>query len=332
MIAVVGGGITGAFAAYFLARRDVEVTLIERDAVAAQASGKNPGGLNPLHGPGIPGPLGELALEALRLHLEHFSPPRRPRVQLAVDDGDVEKLERSKELYDSTPGFSARWIDARELGAAMPCGLWTEGNCRVDAADYTRAVVRAAGPTLLKGEVTGLAQRNGRVVEVVLGSEAVACDAVVIATGAWCAGPASWLGLPLPVEPVEGELLLVGRSGGTRVDLAWRDAGVYGAGEDRVWLGGQRDLASRILPDLREAPVIRRTSAPRPMTPDGFPIVGLVPGLENACLAIGGGRKGMLLSSALGLAAAELLTDGRTRLPLDACSPDRCSALSASAA
>src|SRR3954453_7645849 len=107
MIAVVGGGITGAFAAYFLARRGAEVTLIERDEVAAHASGKNPGGLNPLHGPGIPGPMQELSLEAFRLHLEHFSPPRRPRLQLAVDAADLDRLANGKRLYDSTHGFDA---------------------------------------------------------------------------------------------------------------------------------------------------------------------------------------------------------------------------------
>ena len=42
MIAVVGGGISGAFAAYFLARRGAAVTLIERDEPAAHASGNKP--------------------------------------------------------------------------------------------------------------------------------------------------------------------------------------------------------------------------------------------------------------------------------------------------
>src|SRR3954468_13720203 len=189
MIAVVGGGITGAFAAYFLARRGVEVTLVERDEVAAHASGNNPGGLNPLHGPGIPGPMQERALVAFRLHLEHFSPPRRPRLQLAVDAADIDRLERSKGLYDATPGFAARWLEREELvqreaglDAAVERGLLTEGNARVDGGEYTRAVVEAAAPTVLKGEVTGL--RPGP--ELVLGSRTLDCEGVVVASGPWC--------------------------------------------------------------------------------------------------------------------------------------------------
>jgi D-amino-acid dehydrogenase len=273
-----------------------------------------------------------LALEAFRLHREHFAPPLRPRLQLAVDEADRRRLESSKELYDSAPGFSGRWLERPEMLELEPAlddgvraGLLTEGNCKVDAAEYTRAVAAAAAPTVLRGEVTGLSEGA-----VHVGDQRLECDGVVIATGPWCEGPAEWLGLPLPVEPVEGEMRLVERPAGARVDMAWREAGVYAAGPDRVWLGGPRELMRGVLPDLDGAPVLRRSSAPRPSTPDGLPIVGLVK--PAVCVALGGGRKGMLLSSALGLAAAELLTAGRTSLPIDPCTPERCSGLSASAA
>src|SRR4051812_44952160 len=107
-------------------------------------------------------------------------------------------------------------------------------------------------------------------------------------------------------------MLLVERSAGARVDLAWRDAGVYAASAGRVWLGGPRELSARLLPDLGDARVLHRTTAARPATPDGFPIVGLLKEAPGVCLALGGGRKGMLLSSALGLAVADLLTEGST--------------------
>src|SRR3954452_15577958 len=111
MIAVVGGGITGAFAAYFLARRGAEVTLIERDEVGAHASGKNPGGLNPLHGPGIPARCRSWRSRPSTC----ISSTSRPRLQLAVDADDVARLARSKELYDSAAGFSAAWLERKEL-------------------------------------------------------------------------------------------------------------------------------------------------------------------------------------------------------------------------
>jgi glycine/D-amino acid oxidase-like deaminating enzyme len=54
-----------------------------------------------------------------------------------------------------------------------------------------------------------------------------------------------------------------------------------------------------------------------------MPIVGLAHGWENVCLALGGGRKGMLFGPAMGKAAADLLLEGSTDLAIDACSPER---------
>jgi glycine oxidase len=359
----VGGGITGAFAAYSLASRGAGVALIERDEIGRHASGNNPGGLNPLHGAGIPGAMQALALEAFRLHGEHrgaierlsgadFSARRAARLQLAMDDSDVDRLELTKELYDSTPGFSARWIEREELDVleaglspAVRRGLWTEGHARVDPAAYTGALARAAerlGARIVEGEVTGLESAGARVTGVALRSGVIGCDGVVIASGPWCEGPARWLGVPIPVEPVKGEMLLLHTGeGGGWADLGWRDAAVYRVPGGSAWLGVTQDRAgfdldptpearqylrdrvARFLPWVERAEVVRQTAGLRPVTPDGIPIVGLAPGWENAFLAVGSGRKGVLYSAAMGQAAADLLLSGDTALPVEPCSPER---------
>src|SRR5579862_1064175 len=143
-IAVVGGGITGAFSAYFLARMGVGVTVLDRDRPAAAASGRNAGGLNPLHGPGIPGPMMELALASLRTHLEHWEDIRAlsgidfgasfvSRLQLAMDQTEAQSLADREELYNSTPGLTGHFMSAAELRQIEPRvsseaigGLWTD--------------------------------------------------------------------------------------------------------------------------------------------------------------------------------------------------------------
>jgi glycine oxidase len=362
-IVVVGGGIAGAFTAYFLAGLGAGVTLVERDEIGGQASGRNPGGLNPHHGAGIPGPLHDLALTSFRLHQEAWDDIRRRaridfgarrvrRLHVALDERDLETLRRAAEPYASAPGFAATWIPGADLRAHEPAlaegvlaGLMTEGNARVDAAAYTRAVAAAAGDLgarMLHGEVRELRHAGGRVTEVVLDSGSLRCDGVAIASGPWCAEVARWLGTEIPVEPVKGEMLAVApREGGIRADVAWREAAAYPTGGVEVWLGGTVDRVgfddeprsaarasiveriSRILPAMANARVVRHTAGLRPVTPDGAPIVGIPGGWENACLVLGAGRKGMLLSAGMGLAAAELLTSGRTRVAVDACSPDR---------
>jgi glycine oxidase len=339
------------------------VTLIERDSIGAHASGNNPGGLNPLYGPGIPGPLQALALEGFALHLAHwddiraragfdFSGRRKRRVNLALDDDDLIRLAAMQEHYSRVDGFSARWLDPAELRALEPRidagvlrGLEAEGDARVAAPDYTRAVAAAAGDLgarVVSGDVRGLDVSGDRVTAVRLDSGPHACDAVVIATGPWCDGPADWLGVSLPMEPVRGEMLLVEVDGGAvDTDLAWRDVAAYRSDGTAIWLGGTEDHVgfdattteagcrsilggvSRFLPAVGSGHVLRQTAALRPLTPDGRPVVGLAPGWANVGLALGGGRKGMLFSAAMGRALADLLIAGVTELAIGPCAPDR---------
>ena len=56
-VVVVGGGIVGCAAAYYLTKEGARVTIIEREGLANQASGYSAGMLNPLTGIGIPGAL-----------------------------------------------------------------------------------------------------------------------------------------------------------------------------------------------------------------------------------------------------------------------------------
>src|SRR5215475_14075253 len=69
-VVIVGGGIVGMVTAYYLARAGVVSVVIERDAIASHASGYAYGGLSPVSGFGIPGPLAEAAQEGMRLHRE----------------------------------------------------------------------------------------------------------------------------------------------------------------------------------------------------------------------------------------------------------------------
>jgi glycine/D-amino acid oxidase-like deaminating enzyme len=356
-IVVVGAGITGAFAAYFLARGGASVTLLERDGVATHASGHNPGGLNPLHGPGIPGPLRRLALESFRLHLEHweeveqlsglsFGGRRVARLHVALDEDDARALPALAELHEETPGFSGRLLGRSELLAVEPRvtpdavgGLLAGGNACVEPAAYTRAVVRAAerrGACLCRGEAAGLRRDGARAAAVaVAGAAEIPCDGVVVAPGAWAARSSDWLGVALPVTPVKGELLLVEAEDGLEADVSRRHVGAYEAEGGRIWLGGTEDDAAfdsapsdsgrerilagiaELLPGLGSPRILRHVASLRPSTPDGLPLVGAVPGLENVYFAGGGGRKGMLLGAGLGRAAADLLALGATRLSVD---------------
>ena len=72
--------------------------------------------------------------------------------------------------------------------------------------------------------------------------------------------------------------------------------------------------AGRVSTALAAAPIARRQACYRPVTDDGLPLIGHVPGLRGAYVATGHGPWGMLNAPATGLALAELIADGATSL------------------
>ncbi len=67
-VVIIGGGAAGCAVAYYLAKAGVKATVVERVGIGSQASGYSAGGLNPLQGAGIPGPLGSLYIESFQIH------------------------------------------------------------------------------------------------------------------------------------------------------------------------------------------------------------------------------------------------------------------------
>ena len=60
-----------------------------------------------------------------------------------------------------------------------------------------------------------------------------------------------------------------------------------------------------------------------PTSRDGMPMIGVVPGLTGAYLLAGHFRKGMVLSGICGQIIAELITKGKSPVPLEAFDPGR---------
>ena len=362
-VVVVGGGIAGAFGAWFLARAGIQATVIDRDRDLGTASLHNPGGLNPLHGPGIPGPLASFAMACFRLHEEHRGAigelsgvdaafRRVRRLSLAVDGPDLADREEVTSRYEAAQGFEAQWLDGDELrrevpglGPAVAGGLMTWGNGRVEPGAATKAVRLAGEPTRRpaagRGSARGL-PAGDRATRVLTDEGSIPCDAVVIATGAWSIGPAGWLGIPLPVRRVQGELLRMRLKGEPfGCDLSWRSAAFYELTDGEVLVGGTElragdearptgearrsilEQARRIVPSVADGRVVGHEAGLRPATPDDLPILGRAPGWDNVFLAMGGGRKGMLLASGMGMAIASLVEGTDPLLDIAAFSPGR---------
>ena len=356
-VVIVGAGAMGCAVAYYLGKEGIGSTIVERDGVAAHASGYSAGGLNPLEGTGIPGPLGPLAIKSFRMHKEiwselaersriDFAPRVVSLVRVAFDESDVAELETSFDVFDSADGaFSAGWLSGDEMRELEPrisqdalCALETSGNAALDSYRYTRALARTAetlGAEFRSGTVTGIEADGGRVTSVLTEGGEIPCGAVVFATGPWSGEVGKWLGIDIPVEPYKGEILRM-RPRWNPTDRDFQGAGVslYRREGDQVWVGATEEKrgfdaspslaaksalmsgALKLMPAMRDAELVRHTACLRPLTPDWLPIVGKPPGWDNAYLATGAGKKGILLSTGIGKAVADMVVRGGTDLPV----------------
>ena len=362
-VVVIGGGAAGCAAAFYLAEAGIRTTVVERQGVASYASGYSAGGLNPLQGAQIPGPLAPMAWASFGMHLGlwerleeasgvDFQARRTSAVNIAFDEKDFVPLTETKALFEAADGFTAEWTDASELLRAEPRlsgdalgGLRLFGNAVLNSALFTQALLRAAeslGAMVRYAGVTALATRGGTVEGVVLDDGRIACDAVVVATGPWSADAQGWLGVPIPVEPLKGEILrmrppsgpLVHDWSGAGVSLNDRAAGLAWVGATEQSVGwdvapsewARRTLsagAARLMPCFAGAELVLHTACLRPVTPDWLPILGGAPGWNNAYLATGAGKKGILLAPAMGRAIADLVAGGEPSLDLSAFAPER---------
>ncbi len=356
-VAIIGGGAMGCSVAYYLAKAGIRSTIIESEGIASQASGYNAGGLNPLQGAGLPGPLTDIAAVSFQMHADLARPLEEESgveyhyktiafVSVAFEDADVPAMQETHSTFEAANGFSAHWLEAAELRRLEPrlspeaqCGLYAYGNAVLSGYEYTLALARAAermGAQVLQNRAVKLQTDGSRVTSVILEDGELACDTVVIASGPWSAQADDWLGVKIPIEPYKGEILRLRINGamppydfsGGGVSLHLRADGLLWVGATEESKGFDREPsesarrtlmngAVKLMPSLADAEIAMHTACLRPLSPDWMPIVGAAPSWDNAYLATGAGKKGILLSPGIGKAVADTITNGETAIPLD---------------
>src|SRR5437870_8871920 len=130
-VVIVGGGVAGMTTAYYLAKARVTSVVVERDAIGSHASGFAYGGLSPLSGFGIPGPMAEIAQDGMRLHRELAKSLLeesgidvdfrvRSSLALAFTESDVRRLQAALPWQQKQPGYAVRWLDVAEARRVEP--------------------------------------------------------------------------------------------------------------------------------------------------------------------------------------------------------------------
>ena len=187
-----------------------------------------------------------------------------------------------------------------------------------------------------------MVRRGAGAASVEVDGETIEGDAVVIAMGPWSILAAAWLPLPA-VFGLKGHSLLFDT--GTKVPaeaLFLEDREANGAVQspeffprsdgttyvcaissesplpidpaevspDPGAIERLERMCSELSPVLASAKVLARQACYRPITRDGLPLIGRLPGVEGAYVATGHSVWGILNGPATGEALAELIIDG----------------------
>lgn len=343
-VAICGGGVIGACTAYFLSRRGVEVTVVERSGVACAASGKA-GGFLALDWCGG-SPLDTLARRSFALH-----------ASLA---GEIEG-DWGYRPMTAYAGFVVSGADGRRGGGttldwvsdrvSITSRLGTPRTTAIVHPElFTKGVMRAAqraGATLRAGRVTGVARRGGGTVVqgVEVDGGTIEADAVVIAMGPWSLLAAAWLPMPpvfgrtspslvfdtgtdvpadalfLDCQEDDGSVVTLEvfprANGNTHVTAFSNDDPLpldpASVAPDPDVLQRLEAICRRVSPAFGKAKILARQACARPLTEDFMPLIGKVPGLDGAYVATGHNVWGILNAPATGEAMAELIADGAAR-------------------
>ena len=362
-VVIVGGGVIGCATAFWLAKAGLAPLLLERGQLASEASGESAGVLSPpsehdrshtslqfaVLGRWLFSSLSEELRASTGMDIEHRqigilvplfkqADPRISQAWARSRRGSgvvVEVLDR-KQTLEAEPLLSDKVIGAIRYPEAG----------HVNARTLVLALAAAArrhGATISAGSPVHSIQREGdKVSGVRSGDGTISTRTVVLAAGSWSGLLGEALGIPIPVSPARGQLVLV-RPGqgiprhivfsddtylipttqaeiimGTTVEFVGYDKRSTVSGVQGI-LGG----ASEVIPDVANATLLRTWAGLRPHTPDELPLLGRHPGLDGLILATGHYRSGILLGPLTGLLIQELILDRTPSISLQPFRPDR---------
>ncbi len=273
-------------------------------------------------------------------------------LRVALDDAGADELRRRLEWQCDT-GLDLHFLDRGMVREVEPrltpkvvVGVLSTEEAQVSNQQLTIAFARAAQARGAKmetrAEVTGIAVRGGRVRAVRASGRMFEADHFVFAAGAWTGRIARRIGRVAPPMPVRGQMTALGGMvtpirtivWGPRGYLVPRANGLVFAGATVERVGFRRRTTKEGLRRMRQmaidlVPQFAAASQPfdwfglRPGSPDGLPIVGPVPGLENAWVATGHYRNGILLGPITGRLVAQAVVTGETPEELRPFSPSR---------
>ena len=341
-VVVIGGGVTGLSSAWWLARSEVDVIVIERGFVGGEASGRNGGQTLHLYSP--------FGMEEQRLWpmmdemLGYPTEWNAGNMSVGFDEDSLQ-FQQQMVQREMDMGFKAEVIDAQQVRELVPLinkdvvgGIKRQhgghANPQRTVQAFAWALQDLGGRIYQNHTVNGLTVEGDRVTAVITDKGEFAADCVINAAGPSTGMIAEMAGVDLPlahgrVEQIVTEplpLMWPGNVAGNGVYGRQTKRGnlAYGGGPHE-WIDVTdldepekrttpliRNLARRVMHlygEARDLRVIRSWGGVVEQTPDGQPVIERLDNPSNFIIATMS-SVGFGLSPAVGRAVSELAISG----------------------
>jgi glycine oxidase len=347
-VCIAGAGIIGLSLALELHGRGCRVVVFDRGAPLAESS-TAAAGMLAAHDPDNPPQLLALANLSLSLYPKFLD---RVRALSGIDvPFQTHTTLQSVSSHATPPKTTLTYEDLAHLLPALAPGnhrfiLLDEHSLDPrQLASALHAAIHASKIDLRPHTPVLSARSIGNEVEITTPSGIIHAAQFINCAGAWADSASR---LPnIPVMPKKGQMLSVSLPSSFLLQFVVRTPDIYivprtiGLAAGRAIVGATvedvgfdktvhsvdidrlRFLASSLLPTLGQAPQLEAWSGLRPVTPDGLPILGVIPGQPNHFVASGHYRNGILLAPATAHVIAKLILGETPSVDLSPYSPAR---------
>lgn len=325
-VVVVGGGIVGCTTAMLLRQQGWQVTVVERNVIAAQTSGEaswaGAGIIFPLLPWFYQDAVNALAMEGASLYPALADQLHR---ETGIDPECIRSGMMIQPPFDLEAALA--WCSANHVQADLNGeDLWLP------------EVLQVRNPRLLQALKAWLIQHQVELKEQTqlmplpepefgeqgvlkrwqtTSGETLEADIFIVTSGAWSFDLLKQTALSLEIKPMRGQMLLYQLSQPVLDHIIYRDGFYMVPRKDGYLLAGStledvgfdtgvteamrvemQAKAEAILPQLKDAPMVKHWSGLRPGTPHNIPTIGQHPHISNLYLNTGHFRYGVTMAPA----------------------------------
>ena len=354
-VVIIGAGSTGLSAAYELAKAGVDALVVERSFLAAEAAGRNPGGIRQ-----IGRDINEVPLMVAAMQRWHRLEEELGCTIELTEDGYLwvalseEELKLQQELAERDAPYGIREFvldrdEVKELAPAISDivigALYSPTDCLANpfyvAKGYFDAARRYGARFLFDTEAVDLRLQEGRIRGVITNRGEIATDTLVIAAGPWSDRIGRMAGIEIPLTPCPNQFILTepvppilppfllissiavcrqSSQGHVYIGNTNAPGGIIGYSKATNYGELVRTVTNilKIVPAFRDLNIIRTWAGILDFTPDDNFIFGRVEEVEGLILACGFSGHGFALTPIIGQLLCELIVEGETSLPTEA--------------